>query len=63
MSEICITVEPTGATRIETHGFTGGTCRAASEFLEQALGRVERETLTSEFYSAQTESTRLREEA
>lgn len=45
-----ITVSPTGQTRIETKGFSGGQCREASRFLEQALGQQLDEQLTSEFH-------------
>jgi hypothetical protein len=48
-----ITVGPAGATRVETRGFTGGECREASRFLEQALGARTAETLTAEFYQGQ----------
>jgi hypothetical protein len=55
LSEIIITVSPTAEVRLETRGFTGSACRAASRSLEQALGVVQRETLTSEFHTAQPE--------
>ena len=29
-----ITVSPTGETKVETKGFTGGECRDASQFVE-----------------------------
>jgi len=45
-----ITVKPDGSTSLETKGFTGNGCRAASEFLEQALGSRGSEQLTSEFH-------------
>jgi hypothetical protein len=51
-----IIVSPTGATRVETKGFTGGECREASRFLEQALGTRTAEQLTAEFH--QSEQTR-----
>ena len=38
MKTIKITVSPTGQTTVETRGFTGGECREASRFVEQALG-------------------------
>lgn len=51
-----IVISPDGATRIETKGFTGPSCRQASEFLEQALGERKSERLTGEFHcSAQSE--------
>jgi hypothetical protein len=48
-----ITVDPKGATKIETKGFTGGECREASRFVEQALGARTAEALTAEFYERQ----------
>ena len=45
-----ITVKPDGSTSLETKGFTGNGCRAASEFIEQALGTRGSEQLTSEFH-------------
>ena len=53
MKTIRITVSPTGQTRVETSGFTGGECREASRFVEQALGRKTAETLTAEFHQGQ----------
>ena len=38
MKTIEITVDPKGQTKVETKGFTGGECREASRFVEQALG-------------------------
>ena len=34
-----IIVTPDGKTSIQTHGFTGVSCREASKFLEEALGQ------------------------
>ena len=53
MKTVEITVSPAGEARIETRGFSGGECREASRFLEQALGSRAAETLTAEFYQAQ----------
>ncbi len=50
MKTIEIVVSPTGQTQVQTKGFTGGECRAASEFIEQALGTRTQEQLTSEFH-------------
>ena len=52
---IRVIVGPKGETRVETKGFSGGECREASRFLEQALGQPVGEQLTPEFY--QTEAT------
>ena len=45
-----IVVSPTGQTQVQTKGFTGSECRAASEFIEKALGSRTQEQLTSEFH-------------
>ena len=47
-----ITVSPNGETRVQTKGFTGGECRDASRFVEEALGQRVSETLTAEFHQA-----------
>ncbi|HMC12206.1 MAG TPA: DUF2997 domain-containing protein [Pirellulaceae bacterium] len=51
---IDIIVAPDGTARIETRGFAGQQCRAASQFLEAALGQVSAERLTPEYYQAAT---------
>ena len=53
MKTIEITVSPRGETKVETRGFSGGECREASRFVEQALGTRSAETLTAEFYQEQ----------
>ena len=53
MKIIEITVSPDGETKVETRGFTGGECREASKFVEQALGQRTAETLTAEFHQGQ----------
>lgn len=45
-----ITINSQGETSLQTKGFTGSSCREASQFLEQALGKAESETLTTEFH-------------
>ena len=54
MSCIEIVVDPAGQTRVQTTGFTGEACRAASRFLEQALGCISHEQLTPEFHYVET---------
>ena len=61
MRSIEIIVSPTGQTHVETRGFTGSSCREASEFLEKALGERTSEQLTPEFYQSQTEPQALQE--
>jgi hypothetical protein len=50
---IDIVVDPRGAATVQTRGFTGGECREASKFVEQALGQTTAETLTAEFHQGQ----------
>ena len=47
-----IIVKSDGSTSLETKGFTGSECRAASEFIERALGSRASEQLTSEFHQS-----------
>jgi hypothetical protein len=56
-----ITVDPKGQAKVETRGFTGGECREASRFIEQALGTRTGEQLTAEFYQAQATEQQLRQ--
>jgi len=56
-----ITVSPDGETKVETRGFTGGECREASRFVEQALGRRTAEALTAEFHQGQQAGQELRQ--
>ena len=61
MKIIEITVDPKGQLKVETRGFTGGECREASQFIEQALGQRIDEKLTSEFYQDQVTDQQLRQ--
>ena len=61
MKTIEIVVSPIGQTRVETKGFTGSQCRAASRFIEQALGRRTSEQLTSECHQRQPQHQPLQE--
>lgn len=63
MKQIQITVSPTGETKVETKGFTGGECREASRFIEQALGQRTSEQLTPEFYQQTEQREQAREGA
>ena len=58
---IRVIVGPKGETRVETRGFSGGECREASRFLEQALGQPAREQLTPEFYGAQSADQQIKQ--
>ena len=45
----------------ETRGFSGGECREASRFIEQALGQPVSEQLTAEFYQSQSADQQLKQ--
>ena len=49
-----VTISPTGEVSIQTRGYTGSTCRQASQFLEKALGQVAQDRPTAEMYQSQT---------
>lgn len=53
---IVITVSPSGESRVQTHGFLGAACQAASRFIELALGNRLGELLTHEFHLPQQTS-------
>jgi hypothetical protein len=48
-----ITVSPAGEAVVQTKGFAGPSCRAASRFVERALGDAVAEQLTAEFHQQQ----------
>lgn len=45
-----IIVSAQGATKVETKGFSGPSCREASRFIEQSLGQKTAEITTGEFH-------------
>ena len=51
-----ITVDAKGEITVQTKGFTGQSCRAASAFLEKALGTATGEQLTAEFHQTAPEA-------
>lgn len=56
MRTIEITVSPTGETNVETKGFSGHRCIQASLFIERAIGSVDKERKTAEYFeSSETE--------
>ena len=56
-----IVVNPRGEATVQTRGFTGGECREASKFVEQALGTRASESLTAEYYQGQQAGQSLRQ--
>jgi hypothetical protein len=61
MKLIDITVDAKGQTKVETRGFTGGECREARKFIEEALGQRAGEKLTPEFYQDQVLNQQVRQ--
>ena len=61
MKFVEITVDSKGQSKVETRGFTGGECREASKFIEQALGQRTDEKLTTDFYQAQSSEQQLKQ--
>jgi len=57
LKTIDVIVAPDGSSRVQTNGFTGSQCKEASRFLEQALGTVQSEQLTGDFYRTQSTET------
>jgi hypothetical protein len=61
MRIIEITVDTKGQSKVETRGFTGGECREASKFIEQAIGQRTEEKLTADFYQPQSSEQQLKQ--
>lgn len=59
--QIEIVVAPDGRTRLETKGFNGSSCQDASRFMEQALGRINDEQRTAEFFTPASTGNRLQQ--
>jgi hypothetical protein len=52
MKTIELTISPNGETKLETHGFAGAECLAATRDFEAALGRKTAERLSAEYFQA-----------
>lgn len=50
MPQIEIVISPQGQSKVETKGYQGAACRAASQFIEVVLGLIGEERLTPEFH-------------
>lgn len=53
---IVIKVAPDGSIQVLTEGFAGSGCQKASLFMERALGTVESEQLTQDYFKASTDA-------
>lgn len=49
MQIVTITIDGDGNPTVETKGFAGPACQAATRGVEKALGKVESEKLTDEY--------------
>ena len=56
MKEIIVTIDKDGKTTVETVGFTGSECLAATAKLESALGGKVDTKMTDEAYTLGTET-------
>lgn len=59
MPTITVTVSPRGATTVTTTGYSGAACEDATRALETALGPVQSNARTAEFYAATQTATPL----
>ena len=56
-----MTVDPKGEVTVQTRGFAGPACKAASQLIEKALGTVTGEQLTAEYHQSQSENQPLKQ--
>ena len=54
MKTIEIIVNPQGQVTLQTKSFTGSACKEASRLIEQALGIVQSDRPTAEFYQSES---------
>ena len=47
-----IIISPEGKAEVEANGYSGSSCREASQFIEQALGQRVNETFKAEYFAA-----------
>ena len=55
-------VTPSGEVTVQTKGFAGSSCRDASRFIEEALGKRTGEQLTAEFHQKQVVGQQVRQQ-
>jgi hypothetical protein len=54
MKQIIVDIDKKGNVKIEAEGYTGASCKTATEFLEKALGKKKKEELKSEYFLEET---------
>jgi hypothetical protein len=57
MEKITVIIEADGQVRVETKGFKGQGCMAASKFLEETLGAALEVKKTGEYYETEAKET------
>lgn len=50
MKEIIVDIAPDGATKVTTRGWLGTACKAATKFLQDALGITTKDATTAEYH-------------
>jgi hypothetical protein len=61
LKTIEILINAKGETTLETKGYAGSSCKAATKALEEALGVKSQEKLTAEYYTRQAAAQQLRQ--
>ena len=59
MKTIEITVDPQGNSSVTTKGFSGSSCKHASEFIERSLGRPVSDQWTAEYHNVANSAQQL----
>lgn len=52
--KIEIEIEKDGQARVDVNGIKGGACLKETDWLEKALGKVEKRTFKKEYYEKET---------
>jgi Protein of unknown function (DUF2997) len=55
-----VIVSPQGETTLQSKGYAGADCLAASAFLERSLGVIASDVRTAEFYQPATQTQEVR---
>lgn len=59
--EIIVDIDDEGGVEVKTHGFKGKACINASQFIEEALGKIANVKKTGEYYAEElTEKVKVR---
>ena len=61
--QIIITIDADGSTNVETKGFVGKTCKDASRFIEDALGKVQSDQLKPEYHQQASTGSKIQQKS